>query len=168
MKTFKLKCPSCGDESDFPMLDYLTKKPVNELPVGDFTLCPKCVTLCTVEEGGILHETTKDEVHDMPGAFWACIADSRAMYLAHNPDARHTAECPTCFNKMVGVGLGLKADFSIGQTGMCMACGSWVTIDDEKLNLRWASEEEVSAVPEEVRQVSECLYYKKNHNKRRY
>lgn len=165
MRTFKLKCPTCGYDDETPMLDYLTNMPVDELPHGDYTLCPKCVTLCTIEEGGTMHETTMDEVRDMPGAFWAAISSSRAKYLAHNPHAKHVTECPTCLNPMVGVPLGLKADFAVGQTGMCTECGSWVTVDDEKLNLRWASEEEVAAVPEAVKNVSERLYYAR---KRRY
>lgn len=165
MKTFKLKCPACSDESDFPVVDYMTGKPLDDLPIGDFTLCPKCVALCTIEEGQTLHETTQDEVKDMPGQFWASIAETRAMYLENNPNAKYRAECPTCFNKIVGVGLGLKGNFSVGQTGMCLHCGCWITVDDEKLNLRWASEEEVAALPETVRNISENLHHKM---KRRY
>lgn len=164
MKTFKLTCPACGNEDETPMLDYLTNKPIEELPVNDFTLCPKCVTLCTIEEGGGLHETVQDEVRDMPLEFWAAIAEAKAHYQANNPDAKEKAECPVCFNRMVGIGLGLKCQFKVGDTGMCMYCGSWLTIDDEKLNLRWASEEEVAAVPDAVKEMSWNLRARQRYN----
>lgn len=168
MKTFNLKCPKCGDESDIPMLDFDSGKFVSSFIPDDFTMCPKCLTLCTFEVDGTLHETTESEVAGMPLEFWAAITEARVLYQAKGVSTvpQVKSECPTCFNEMLGVNVGLRStgNFEVGKVGMCMHCGSWLTVDDDKVNLRWASEEEVASIPEHIQHLSAMV----SHRTKRY
>lgn len=62
--------------------------------------------------------------------------------------------CPVCCKHMVSITINRGGHPEKGDVGMCLHCGGWFTVADDKGSLRWATEEEVASVPEKQKELS--------------
>ena len=62
--------------------------------------------------------------------------------------------CPVCCKNMVSITIDKEGHPQKDDVGMCLHCGGWFTVADDKGSLRWATEAEVDSVSPEQKELS--------------
>jgi len=135
--------------------------PIDDLSTVDgYTYCPHCWTICTWEEKGNMHITTEEEFENMsPECRQVMEQEIAIRKLVGKVNGisgvtQCVGACPDCDRPLVGVVVGGRpGEAQPGDIGMCVHCGSWLAVGDD-MKLRWATEDEVDKVPEEIKELS--------------